>query len=266
MDRSQTNEIPPAPQHDLFTDPAIERARRDDPIVKFLAQNWRPVLTTVAVGAAVWYAVQAFRTTRYEAMERSAQLFTKVVASVQDVEQRQQRLATLQAREISKDEVQAKKDKEELDKAVAELESERTKLAQRLQALGDGKAPYSGLAHIYQAAGAVREGDLAKARELLAGLKWRDVKDVRSVERFSGEYGALLLGRALLDDESGREEGRAQLGSLAQEGVYAHVAAAVTLLNSARSDDERTAATDLIESLKARAPEQGDLLGEELNG
>jgi len=243
--------------HDIFTDPALARAKDEDPVVKFIATHWREMLISVVVVLGGYYVYNRYQTTQYESKVSAADLLVKAQESVDEVTVVKQRLQIIESNPADKTKPE---EVENLKKRLLEAES---KLSQRITALGDLSGEYGALSSYYQIVAALKENKLEDAQKILTTVLGQG--ESNSDTDFVTELAELMVARAALDTDQGQAKARAALMSLAKNSRFIHAAAAVTLARISRTDQEKKEALDVLNEIKANHPEQTDLLTEEID-
>lgn len=245
--------------HDIFTDPALVRAKQEDPFFKFISQHWRNLLVAAVVVLGGYYVVTRLQTTQYESQVSASDLFGKAQESFTEVVTLEERLRAFPA--VPTDPKADPKVVETQAKERADLELKlkeaNEKLSQRVAALNDVKAPYNYLASLYNSFKAARVGDLA-------GVDTHSRQVGSEGNSIFAELSQLAAARVLLDDPNRRAEGVKKLLDLASASNYVSVSAAVSLARVANTSEERTQAIRVIDTIITQSPEQTDLLKEDL--
>lgn len=251
--------------HDIFQDPALAQTVQDDPLFLFLKKWWLHV--AVVAGAIVLgiYAKGAFEETHRAEMSRSADRFMEMQGQFEE-------LAALEAAVLKAeaDVAAAAADKKEAaGKALADAQQKlregRTRLDNLLATLADAREPYAELGKLYRGALALRGNDFAAAQSTLSANRWTGIEDVESSSRFIAELEAFTLARAELDQENLRSAARGHLRGLAERGAHFDIAAALALASASGNDEEKAEARAVLENLRARAPEQTEVIESALN-
>lgn len=250
----------------LFADEQVAERVAQDPLYRFLKNNWRQLFVMIAGLAAAFFIYGKFTQTYVMGMERASAVYSQTQREYSEY----LRLGDMAAK-AEADALKSGADKKaEAEKKAADLKSRRaavkSKLDASIAALENEKRPYSSLAAVYRALAARADGDIEAVRAALKGFDWKTPSDPDSKDRFAAELAGLVLAKALLDQPSTFDEGRTGLKSLAENGSTVNIAAAVAFLRSARNADERGDALALAENLKEKHPEQKSLLDTEMGG
>ncbi|MCO6431209.1 MAG: hypothetical protein J5J00_10140 [Deltaproteobacteria bacterium] len=273
MEERQTAETagtPAAPKNgeepranDIYTDPALLESAPKDPVQELLQSHWKQIVYAALAVIAITYFVSSFREAFEENLKISADHFSYVDSTFEELRAAQseyrQALEKGAPKEGSKE---AEEQAAQLKALKEKADAARTKFEQVLaEAVNQSREPYSLLSSVYQAKVARLSGDAAvlkaKAQE---ASRWESIKELDSFERLQSEYLALVAARGLVDHSEGAEEAKKQLVGIIEGGVYAAVPAAIALSELAATPQEKTQALTLLQSLRSRMPEQADLL------
>ncbi len=248
-----------AASHDIFQDPALAQTVKDDPLFLLLKKWW--VHIAVFAGAIILgiYAKGVFEETGRAELMRASDIFTELESRFEDIPALETALAKAQSEAAAatdkKDDAQKK-----VTEAQAALDQGNARLASLVTSLEESTQPYTELGKIYRGALAARAGNREAARTVLSLTRWGTLKPERTPERFMAELEALVLARAELDDLANAAAGRATLRSLTEQGLFMAIPAGVALASSAASSQEKAEAKAALENLKAKFPEQTELL------
>jgi hypothetical protein len=281
-------------KRDIFRDPALETAAQDDPVVRFLVQNWRSLVAVLVAGGLAFFGYNSFSST---AELRRAGVSASLVAIQKEygeLVKKQERSDSLK-RQLEADQASAvatavpsvapgavkekkaadkssdaekspeltaeqraervRSGKEQLDRLQKELDEGRNRLVAMTDAL-KGQPPFDTLGRLYQGLVAVRFADFDQARQVLEASSWRAVSATDSPERVTAEFVTLAIARGLLDSERFSAAGSEALVQLAREGSYAAVQAAVAYARAAVTPEERATARELLDRAGQRFPAQ----------
>ena len=252
---------PEVRKHDIFEDPAITRSLKEDPVLRVITRWWQPILIAVLAVVAASYARNKFTETYNASLGDAAALYVRASTELGEVETaaRERREAAEAATKAGeKDEAAAKK----LSEADSKVRESRRKLVEAMASLADAQAPYGGVADLYKGMLAVRDGGVADVKEAVeASARFESAKS--ETDRFYAELRALVLARALLDDDRSLSEGRARLKDLAAKASFVNVSAAITLARIAVTAEERAEAKAVMEAIISAHPEQASVLEDE---
>lgn len=252
--------------HDIFTDPAIIKAKKDDPFFNYINSNWREILMMAAILLGGYYVVTRLQQSYYQSKVASADVLKKAQDSFSEVVALQNKLFTLSqpvadSSKDTKDTMEAR-DKERTEIA-GKLRAAKTGLTQRLAALEDQKAPYSGMAPLFEATLNSVTGELKTAQAAVDTLKGQESSGPGAV--LVSELAQLGLARSKLDSADLRAEGFNSLLELTKNSEFVAVSAASTLSRTAGSVEEKSLAQAAIQARMAKSPQQTDMLQMELN-
>lgn len=249
-----------AGRRNIFEDPAIIEAGRNDPFVRFMSKNWRVLLSLLVAGGLGLIGYSRVTAT---ALQKRADA-TKILREVQDsyaaLVEKSEALRALQEQEKAAGDGQARAD------AAAKAKKEAEEVARLEAKLGlmlaglDSPQPFSVLAGLYRGLIAAQRGDFEGTRAALVSNNWELVSTPSSPERAVAELAALALAKALVDSEAHVQEARRVLVQLAERGEFVGARAVDALASVAQSPEEREQARQLVQAVQQRAPAQGKLL------
>lgn len=239
----------------IFEDPVIARAAQEDPVVIFFARWWKHLFVAVVALAAAAYARNTYRHTLMASKEQASEVFAKAREHYETFKKAETRIAVAKLEKKEQGELAA------LEKQSADALST---LRQQLTVLKDTLEPYSTLGRIYEGLVAIESGDIAAARSALKQFERENLGGVDADERLYVEGAMLALGKGLLGKPETQKEGIDILKRIVQEGQSAHVVAGLAIARVAGSDQEKSEAKVLLEQLKQKHPEQGDLINSEI--
>lgn len=252
-------------QHDIFTDPALIKAKKDDPFFKFINSHWRESLFLVGFILAAYYMVTNLQRSFYESRVASSDVFQKAQGSLKEIITLEQELALLNSQKIDL-ETETKEAKEsrakKLEETGAKLQSAKDTLSQRISALGDQKAPYNQFASLLSLSAASSSDDKESIKKNADGVI--SSADSSTAGVLAKELAQLAKARLDLDVAETRQSALQQLTTLVNSGRFVNAAAASTLVQVSASDEERASAKSAIEDLLTRLPQHRDLLQQEL--
>jgi len=255
-------------QDPTASETVVSRTIAEDPLFRFLfAWRWSIIVVAIAFLGAL-YIRDTARSSHEEGMKRAADIYFDLREEFGEFEQIQGRLVRAQREgaDTKKEEEEISKEDREKQLAVieGELELSKRKLVGKIEALSDQKYPYSQIAVVYEGLLTVQNGDFTAADGYLEKFNWSEISDTGSSERFFTELGAMLLGRALLDNEETYQKGVDTLRALGVGGQFVHIAASLTLSKIASSVEEKNEALALLENILNNQPEQISLLEGEI--
>jgi len=245
-------------KRNIFEDPAIAEATKDDPFALFVAQHWRTILTIlVAVGLGL-IAFNRFRVTADEKRASATLLFQNIRESYAQLVTKDEELAKTQRTVTEKN----GNEKEDAQKKVAGLQDEIKKIKDRthlmIQSL-DSPAPFDSLAIVYGGLLAARAGDYESARKAMTQTPWEMIGKPGSPDRFLAEMSVLGLSKVLVDapaEASVQDAAKNALLNLAERGEFAAVAAIGVLSAITEQPEEKAKLSPLIENLRTKFPSQ----------
>ncbi len=252
-------------QHDIFTDPALVKAKQDDPFFKLINSHWRESLFFVAFVLAGYYVVTNLQRSFYESKVASSDVFQKAQASLGEIVSLERELSTLinQKVDLKRDTKEAQELRnKKLDEAKAKLKAAQDTLSQRVAALGDQKVPYNKLAPLLSLSAAATTDDRDGIKKISEEIISKTDTSITGV--LVSELAQLSKARVSLDSTETRSIGLSELVALVNNSKFVSTAAAATLAKVSSSDEERAQAKAAVENLLTRSPQQRDLLAQEL--
>ncbi|MCB0337975.1 MAG: hypothetical protein KDD53_00155, partial [Bdellovibrionales bacterium] len=123
--------------HDIFADPQIANAKVDDPLFRFLFENWRLLASVAATVLIGYFAYGSYTKARNANLARSSELYSSMRETFTALEGVQNKI------ESQKGEVSAE------DPLLQEKKELEEKVGHQLSALAETKAPYGELAALY---------------------------------------------------------------------------------------------------------------------
>lgn len=254
----------------IFEDPAIAEALNEDPLFRFLSEYWKQVLLIVGAVFVFIYGKGVYQDTYTSSMRHAGDLFASLrseYAKYEGLVQEHKKLASAApeveeaANEVEGD---AKKDAQKLAEVKENLSAAEERVQELIKYLSESRPPYTSISKIYAGLVARQKGELGELRAALSGFDWMGVSESNSVERFYSEVAALVMARALVDDEESYQKSRGLLAELAKDGEHVDVSAALTLARISLTEDEKSQARGVLESVVSNHPEQAALLESEL--
>lgn len=250
----------------IFEDPAIAAAGRDDPIARFLVTNWKRMVTVLVAIGLGFVAYNAFTVTNNQKRASATELFNSIRDQYSEIVSKQEELISLKAEQaISGPEPKTDAEKASSVTRIAELTKEvdgmRSKAKLMIASL-DSPKPFDTLARLYGGLLASRFGDFESAKSALVGTNWEIAGRPESAERLVAEMATLGLAKSLLDSEQFVATGREYLWGLADRGETAAVPAASSLAAAVDSAEDKTKIRTTLATLKKRFPTQEKYLTE----
>lgn len=249
-------EAPRAPSRNLFEDPAIAAAAQNDPFARWIVKHWRTIMVVLlAIGTAI-LGYDRFTSVALEKRSAATAVLNSVQESYHQLVTKEETLLTLRAEEASQaDAAEKAKITAKIESTSKEVDQLKDKVTLMVESL-DSSAPFNTLKELYRGLLAARLKDYDKTQSALANASWESVGKPESSERFMAELLAFGLARALIDSDSHRDFARAQLVRIAEQGSFAAVPAASTLVTIAATDPEKAQAQQLVDTLRAKYPSQ----------
>lgn len=251
------------PNRNIFEDPAIQEAAKNDAFVRFITQNWRMLLVALLALTVGMIAYNTYTTT---ALNKRA-VATARLADIQDsykaIVDLQDSLEKLQVELAAATDKEKKKDfSEKIDKQSKDLSETRSKLSHVIDSL-ESPEPFGIVAQLYRGLLAGRFKDFEGVRKALASIpEWSSLADDKSSKRFVTETATLGLSKALAQSEADQQTAKDNLRMLAEKGSFVAVEAVATLSTIATTPDEKAAVRQLVEAVRARFPSQDKFLSD----
>lgn len=230
----------------IFEDPAIAAAAKNDPFVRFVLKNARIIFIALAAIALAMIAYDRFTTTQ---QQRKAQLTQDVRDIQKDYEAlvgKLDELATLKATEPSA--------ADKVKTVESEVQQIKERGAFKLTAL-EASGAFPEIARLYSGLIAARTGDLEKAKAALSASSW-ELAPADSSERMVAELTTFALAKSLIDSEANRNQARQALSSIAERGTFAAAQSVLALGTLARTEEEKAQVQKLAEEVSKRLPLQ----------
>ena len=235
---------------EVFGDPSLIKSTEDDPILRYLSNSWRQILTTCLAFAALFYIVNNFVQTRKNSQRASGDLFVQV----------QNDYGALRSLIDSPQVPTEESAKVEREKQIKDLSS---RVEQGLASLGDARAPYPNLARLYRGFMLSLTGDIQTASTTLNTLS-EELKDKEGVDRLISELAKISLARMKVDSAADKTAAQAELSQLVSSSEYVGAVAALTSAGVSSSEEEVKRSADLIKQVLEKHPEQAPILENEL--
>jgi|GEM_PF-1728951 len=248
------------PTRNIFEDPAIAEAAKDDPVVRFISQNWKTIVGVLVAVALSMIAYNGFQTTAEQKRAVATQTFLEIQSAYRSIVEKQRDLGGFRGELIN--EKDAKK-KGELEQKIAEADKELQQLRERtslvIAALNSPK-PFDMLSQMYRGLLAARFGDYATTEAALTSTSWEAIGAADSAERMAAEFAALGLARALVDAPASAVNVKDALVKLASKGNFAAVQAGLTLSMTATTPEEKGQVSKILDELSNKFPSQQKFL------
>ena len=247
-------------RRNIFEDPAIVEAGKNDPFIRFVSANWRLLLAVlVAIGLGIVGYSQVTATTLQKQAD-GTRVLRGVQQAYQEIIEEREVLVAAQAEErAAKDDKTRAEAAERAKKSSENLQRKEDRLLAKATELETmpSFAPFSSL---YRGLVAAQRGDFGSVQAALAAQAWETVGKSGSPERAAAELSALGLAKALSDSDQYLDPARLALKALAERGDFAAVRAADAFAVLATTPEEKAQAKALIGLLQSRMPSQQKLL------
>lgn len=274
----------------ILNGPELIETQREDPVARFLVQQWRTLVAILVAGALGMLAYNSFQTSADLRRAAASESLAAIQKEYRTIGESQDRLLLLKQqladdRKAEAEGAAAKSEAPAADKAAAEkVAAEKAKAAQeraeriksgdaqverlqkeldagrekfaRMTAALKGPITFETLARMYQGLLAARLGDFEGTQQALQSTPWQGVGATDSAERLTAEFATLGLARALLDSEKFSGVAADSLEKLAREGSHAAVQAALSYAGVASSEQEKQKARELLDRVAQRFPTQ----------
>jgi len=251
-----------APTRNIFEDPAIREAAKNDAFARFLVKHWVSLTVTAVAIALGMIAYNVFTTTAAQKRADATMLLSEVQEAYGALVAKQEALANLRDQQVVESDATKKQELvSRIDEKEKEANDSRQKLNLMVAAL-EGHKSFSQVAGLYKGLLAGRFGDYETTKAALAANAWEQSGSADSSRRSMSEVAALGLAKTLSESEAHRQLGKETLKALAQRGAFVPVEAADTLSYLATTPEEKAELVSILESIRGRAPGQDRLIGE----
>lgn len=246
----------------IFEDPAISEAAKNDAFVRFIARYWRSALLTLVIVAGSMVAYNIFTTTAAQKRGDATARLSEIQDTYKTIVAKQEELENLRgeqqkgADQKAKDEAGVK-----LDASTKELEQLRAKISLMIAAL-DSPQPFDTLANLYKGLVAGRFRDYETTNSILVSNSWEQAGKAGSPERSISEVVALGLAKTLVESDAYRQTAKQTLQALAERGSFVAVEAVDALSLLATTPEEKASVSSLIAEVKKRFPVQEKYLSD----
>jgi uncharacterized protein YdbL (DUF1318 family) len=255
-----------APKHDqssnapasrnIFEDPAIAEAAKNDAFVRFVVRHWRSVLLTLAVVAGSIIAYDIVTTTAEQKRANATARLSEIQDTYQELVKKQGEAETLRA------DLQKASDQKAKDDLTSKLDAD-TKEVERLHAkvdllIGDlnSPKPFDILSGLYKGLVAGRFHDFETTKSMLLADTWEQSGEPGAPERSIAEVAALGLAKTLAEIDEYRTTAKDALRGLASRGSFVAVEAVRALSLLAVTPEEKAEVSALVADVKKRFPKQ----------
>ena len=247
-------------RRNIFEDPAIVEAGKNDPFIRFISANWRLLFAVlIAVGLGIVGYSQVTATTLQKQADATRAL-REMQQAYQEIAEERDVLVTAQADErAAKDDKARAEASERIKKATETLKLKEDRLLAKATELETDTsfAPFSAL---YRGLVAASRSDFGAVQSALAAQGWETVGKQGSPERAAAELAVLGLAKALSDSDQHLDAAKQALKGLAERGDFAAVRAADAYAALAGTPEEKAQAKAMIGMLQARMPSQQKFL------
>lgn len=247
-------------RRNIFEDPAIVEAGKNDPFIRFISANWRLLFAVlIAVGLGIVGYSQVAATTLQKQADATRAL-REMQQAYQEIAEERDVLVTAQADErAAKDDKARAEAAERAKKATETLKLKEDRLLAKATELETATsfAPFSAL---YRGLVAASRSDFGAVQSALAAQSWETVGKQGSPERAAAELAVLGLAKALSDSDQHLDAAKQALKGLAERGDFAAVRAADAYAALAGTPEEKAQAKAMIGLLQARMPSQQKFL------
>jgi predicted negative regulator of RcsB-dependent stress response len=247
----------------IFEDPAIQEAAKNDAFARFVFKNWRSLLMTLVAVGACMIGYSTYTTT---ALNKRAAATTRLA----DIQDSYKTLTDMQddlAKQRS-DLASAKEDAQKatlttaIEKRTKEIEEARGKLSLVIDSL-DPSEPFGTLGQLYRGLLAGRFNDFEGVTKAIAAVPaWSAISDLKSSARFVAETAALGLAKSLAQSNAHQQQAKDQLRALAEKGEFVAVEAAGALTNLVATPEEKTSTKQLLDGVRGRFPSEEKYLSD----
>lgn len=251
-----------APTRNIFEDPAIQEAAKNDAFVRFLVNHWVSLTVTVVAIALGMIAYNVFTTTAAQKRADATMLLSEVQEAYGALVSKQEALTNLRDQQALESDEAKKRDLDSrIDEKVKEANEGRQKLNLMVTAL-EGQKSLGPLVGLYKGLLAGRFGDYETTKTVLVANAWEQSGSAESPRRSMSEVAALGLAKTLSESEAHRQLGKDTLKALAQRGAFVAVEAADTLSYLTTTPEEKAELVSILESISGRAPGQERVIAE----
>lgn len=248
------------PSRNIFEDPAIVEAGKNDPFIRFISQNWRLLLAAlIAVGLGIVGYSQMTETALQKRVDATRALRGVQEAYQEIVEQREVRATAEKERQAATDDKTRTEAAERAKKSADNAKQQEERLLAKIVEL-ETVPSFAVFAGLYRGLVAAERADFGAVQAALGANSWETAGTVGSPERASAELVSLGLAKALSDSDQHLDLAKSALKSLAERGDFAAVRAADALAALTTTPEEKEQAKAIIQALQTRMPTQQKLL------
>jgi hypothetical protein len=258
----QSSEVSGRPRKNIFEDPAIVEAGKNDPFIRFVSANWRLLLVTlVAIGFGI-VAYSQFSKAAQQKSADSTRILRQVHEAYQEVLDQRAKLAAAEAgQRVATDDKARAEAAESAKKSAEAAKQQEDRLLSMLSDL-EATPSFSAIAGLYRGLVAAGRADYAAVQAALAANSWETVGKPGSPERAAAELASLGLAKALSDSSEHLSEAKSALKQLAERGEFAAARAVDAFVSLATSQEDKDQAKSLIQAVQGRMPAQQKILSE----
>ena len=257
---SSPDEVSGKPRRNIFEDPAIVEAGKNDPFARFIAKNWRFLLVCLCAVGLGMVGYNRWMTTATQKRADATKILREVQEGYRQLVEKQSTLLTLQNEErLAGDEKARASVAEKVKRQSEDVNALRNKLGLMLAGL-ESPPPFNTLASLYRGLLAAQVGDFDATNAALSESSWESVGSPQSPERAAAELVALGLANALADSDKYRDVAKSTLIQLAEKGDVVAVRAIGSLAVLAASPEDKERVRTLIAAAQQRFPAQQKLL------
>jgi hypothetical protein len=262
MGKQSYSDVAEGQKEHIFQDPALQsRAEDQDPLVKFLKSQWRFLVILVIAYFAAVYGQRLYRQTNVLKEAKRAESLGKMKVLFADMVVAHEKQSQLTKR--TKDGKSEPKSGEELESDQKLFRDARGRFDEQLRIVKDQGEEYVAIAQLYDGVARARTEDYGEAAVRLGALGDWEVLRPELPERMLRELGAYTRGRALLQEDRTRNDGKDLLMKVARSAIYYNAAAGLALAATAISTEDKTSVVSLLKSIRDAHPEQTDLINGE---
>ena len=246
----------------IFEDPAISEAAKNDAFVRFIARNWRSALLTLVVVAGAMVAYNLFTTTAAQKRGDATARLSEIQDTYKAIVTKQDELESVRTEQQKSSDQKAKDEAgAKLEAGSKELEQLREKISLMIAAL-ESPHPFDTLANLYRGLVAGRFRDYETTNSILVSNSWEKAGKEGSPERSIAEVVALGLAKTLVESDAYRQTAKQTLQALAERASFVAVEAVDALSLLATTPEEKASVAGLIAEVKKRFPVQEKYLSD----
>ncbi len=245
-----------APTRNIFEDPAIQEAAKNDAFVRFVVKHWVSLTVTAVAIALGMIAYNVFTTTAAKKRADATMLLSEIQEAYGALVSKQEALTNLRDQQAAESDAAKKL---ELTTRIEEKGKEATEGRQKLNlmvAALETQKPFDRLAGLYKGLVAGRFGDYEATKALLAANAWEQSGSPESSERSMSELSALGMAKLLSESEAHRQLAKDTLKALAQRGAFVALEAADSLSYLVSTPEERSELVSILDGIRGRSPGQ----------